>query len=138
MAASAWRSPSTASPGARSRTISAARRTLSIRSCLALPWVENESIATRAATPSSRPALSAEATAMSASASASGSTLTAQSAKRRGAPSPRGAMMKKLDGVEMPGASPTDISPASMTRAVGWPAPATSASASPAFTAIAA
>ena len=46
--------------------------------------------------------------------------------------------MKKLDGVEIPGARPTDISPASMTRAVGWTAPATSASASPAFTAIAA
>ena len=47
-------------------------------------------------------------------------------------------MMKKLDGVAMPGARPTDINPASMTRAVGWFAPATSASASPAFTAIAA
>ena len=47
-------------------------------------------------------------------------------------------MMKKLEGVAMPSASPTDISPASMTRAVGWPAPATRASASPAFTAIAA
>ena len=38
----------------------------------------------------------------------------------------------------MPSASPTDISPASITRAVGWFAPATSASASPARTAIAA
>ena len=46
--------------------------------------------------------------------------------------------MKKLDGVAMPGARPTDIRPASMTRAVGWFAPATSASASPAFTTIAA
>ena len=51
---------------------------------------------------------------------------------------PLGTMMKKLDGVAMPSARPTDISPASMTRAVGWVAPATSASASPAFTAIAA
>ena len=47
-------------------------------------------------------------------------------------------MMKKLEGVEMPCASPTDIRPASMTRAVGWLAPATSTSASPDFTAIAA
>ena len=47
-------------------------------------------------------------------------------------------MMKKLEGVSMPVASPTDISAASMTRAVGWVAPATTASASPAFTAIAA
>ena len=75
---------------------------------------------------------------MSASASASGSTLTAQSAKTRGAPPARGAMTKKLEGVEIPSARPTDISPASMTRAVGWLAPATSASASPDFTAIAA
>ena len=75
---------------------------------------------------------------MSASASASGSTLTAQSANTSGLPSPRGAMTKKLDGVEIPRARPTDISPASMTRAVGWLAPATIASASPARTAIAA
>ena len=47
-----------------------------------------------------------------------------------------GTMMKKLDGVLIPCARPTDISPASITRAVGWLAPATSASASPAFTAI--
>ena len=46
--------------------------------------------------------------------------------------------MKKLEGVATCSARPTDISPASMTRAVGWLAPATSASASPAFTAIAA
>ena len=74
---------------------------------------------------------------MSASASASGSTLTAQSAKTSGSPSP-GTITKKPDGVAMPSARPTDISPASITRAVGWLAPATSASASPAFTAIAA
>ena len=47
-------------------------------------------------------------------------------------------MRKKLDGVAMTCARPTAINPASMTRAVGWVAPATSASASPAFTAIAA
>ena len=99
--------------------------------------MENESIATRAVTPSSRSALAAEAMAMSASASASGSMVTAQSAKTSGS-LPLGTMMKKLDGVAMPSARPTDISPASMTRAVGWVAPATSASASPAFTAIAA
>ena len=46
--------------------------------------------------------------------------------------------MKKLEGVAMRSAKPTDIRPASMTRAVGWLAPATRASASPAFTAIAA
>ena len=124
--------------GARARTISTARRTFSTRACRALPWVENESIATRAGVPSRRRALPAEAMAMSASASAAGSTLTAQSAKTRGSPPARGTMMKKLDGVAMPSASPTDISPASMMRAVGWVAPATSASASPAFTAIAA
>ena len=111
---------------------------MSIRSCLALPWVENDSIATRAVTPSSRSAFAAEAIAMSASASASGSTLTAQSAKTSGTPPSRGAMMKKLDGVDIPSARPTDIRPASMTRAVGWLAPATIASASPAFTAMAA
>jgi hypothetical protein len=41
-------------------------------------------------------------------------------------------MRKKLDGTAMPGASPTLISPASMTRAVGLAAPATMACASPA------
>ena len=43
-------------------------------------------------------------------------------------------MTKKLEGVAMPGASPTVIMPASITRAVGCAAPATMPSASPAFT----
>ena len=78
---------------------------------------------------------------MSASASASGSMVApAQQplGEDQRVARPLGTMMKKLDGVAMPSARPTDISPASMTRAVGWVAPATSASASPAFTAIAA
>ena len=124
--------------GARACTNSTARRTFSTRSCFALPWVEKESSATRAGTPSRRSALAAEAMAISASAASSGSTVTAQSAKTSGSPPSRGTMTKKLDGVAMPSARPTDISPASITRAVGWLAPATSASASPAFTAIAA
>ena len=127
-----------ASPGARERAISTARRTFSVLSCFALPWVENDSIATRGVAPRSRSAFVADAIAMSASPSASGSTLTAQSAKTSGASPSGGAIMKKLEGVEIPSESPTDISPASMTRAVGWLAPATSTSASPALTAIAA
>ena len=90
-AASAWRSPSTASFGARSRTISAARHTLSTRGWRALPCVENDSIATRGVTPRRRAALIDEAIAMSARVSASGSTLTAQSAKRSASPRPGGA-----------------------------------------------
>ena len=39
---------------------------------------------------------------------------------------------KKLDGVAMPGARPTVMRPASMTRRVGLAAPATMAAASPA------
>ncbi len=41
------------------------------------------------------------------------------------------SITKKLDGVEMPAARPTVIMPASITRAVGWAAPASVASASP-------
>jgi hypothetical protein len=69
---------------------------------------------------------------MSASWPGSGSAFTAQSAYS--SVRSRSSMRKKLDGVAMPGASPTVIIAASITRAVGWATPATMALASPALT----
>ena len=67
--------------GRNRRTVSSAARTLSTRAWLALPWVENDSSATRGSPSSRLLALSAEAMAMSASSWALGSALMAQSAK---------------------------------------------------------
>ena len=79
-AASACNSPSIASAGSRWRAMASARNTLSMRGWRALPFVENDSMATRGSSFNNRRALFADAIAMSASAWADGSALTAQSA----------------------------------------------------------
>ncbi len=61
--------------------MASARTTLSTCACAALPFVENDSSATRGSSRSTRRQLAADASAMSASASAVGSAFTAQSAK---------------------------------------------------------
>ena len=94
--------------------------------------VENDSSATRGFSRNTRRQLAADEIAISASASGVGSAFTAQSAKINARPAK--SMRKKLDGVAQPGARPTVIIPASITRAVVLAAPATIASASPVFT----
>src|ERR687895_2674551 len=77
-AASACNSPSISRSGRRARTVFVASTTLSINLCLALPFVENESMATRGSAPRSSRQLSAEAMAISATSAADRSMTTPQ------------------------------------------------------------
>jgi hypothetical protein len=75
-AASNCNSPSTARWGASRRTSAVAARTLSTRGCSALPFVENDSIATRGSSPTRAACEPAVDTAIEASCATSGSGTT--------------------------------------------------------------
>ena len=134
-AASACISPSTFSSGACSCTSFTALATLSTFSCLAEPFVEKESIATRGSRPSSALPVCAEAIAISASCSLVGSMFTAQSPNTSTPSSPYflscTSIRKQEETVLMPGAPLMICSAGRSTSPVVLIAPATIASASP-------
>ena len=105
---------------------------------MALPFVENESIATLGSNPASARADSAAPTAMFASSSAVGSTTTAQSAKIITPSSPYWAsfisIRKQEETVLMPGFGLMICSAGRSMSPVEWIAPETSPSASPTLT----
>ena len=136
-AASACNSPSNCSSGAISLARRVASATLSTNSCLALPLVENDSIATLGSIPAIALAVSAVDTAISASCLASGFGLTAQSANSRKPFSPSclaGVNMRNAPlTIEQPGLVFSIWKAGRMVSAVVPRAPANSPSASPAL-----
>ena len=136
-AASACSSPSRANSGAISLASLVASDTLSTSSCLALPLVEKESIATRGSMPAIARAVSAVEMAISASCFASGFGFTAQSAKSRNPFSPRclaGVNIRNAPlTMEQPGLVLRIWKAGRMVSAVVPRAPASSPSASPAL-----
>ena len=139
-AASSCSSPSSIRSGAISLAMRVASCTLVTLSCLAEPFVEKDSIATRGSMPASARAESAAPSAMFASASASGSMLTAQSAKIITPSSPYAlfghSIRKQEETVLMPGLDLMICSAGRSMSPVEWIAPETRPSASPALTII--
>ena len=126
-----------------------ASRTLSTRECDAEPLVEKERSATRGSASRNARAFSAVASAISASSCAVGSGTTAQSAKSIAPFSPKLALLsvplllssrcrviirKKLETRRASGASPIECKAARTVSDVGFAAPPTVESASPAAT----
>ena len=136
-AASACSSPSSASSGAISLAIFVASVTLSTSSCLALPFDEKLSIATRGSMPAIARAVSAVEIAISANCFASGLGFTAQSAKSRKPFSPNclaGVNIRNAPlTIEQPGLVFRIWKAGRIVSAVVPRAPANSPSASPAL-----
>ena len=136
-AASACNSPSNARSGAISFASFVASATLSTNSCLALPFVLNESIATRGSMPAMARAVSAVEIAISANCFASGFGFTAQSANSRKPFSPNclaGVNIRKAPlTIEQPGLVFSIWKAGRIVSAVVPRAPANSPSASPAL-----
>ena len=136
-AASACNSPSSCRSGAISFASFVASATLSTNSCFALPFVENESIATRGSMPAIARAVSAVEIAISANCFASGFGFTAQSANSRKPFSPRclaGVNIRNAPlTIEQPGLVLRIWNAGRIVSAVVPRAPANSPSASPAL-----